>query len=228
MVRTPDKRGADTTMNSGVEQLPVDTTAYSLSSKAPAPSDRREGERHLTLFRVGAMTVDGRRELCLIKNISEGGMMIRPYCDLTEGTRLTIELKTGVSVPCTVTWLREGSVGVEFATPVDVVEILATAQEGPRPRMPRIEVDCFATVRDGSQVHRMRVHDVSQGGVKLESSLILEAGADLVVSLPGLDPQSAALRWNEGGYLGVTFNRLLPLTELVDWLRAPREQMRAA
>ena len=69
---------------------------------------------------------------------------------------------------------------------------------------------------------------MSQGGVKLESSLILDAGADLVVSLPGLDPQSAAVRWSEDGYLGVTFNRLLPLTELVDWLRATREQLRAA
>lgn len=228
MVRTPDKREADTTMKSGAEQRPADTTAYSLSSKAPLPSDRREGERHLTLFRVGAMTVNGRRELCLIKNISEGGMLIRPYCDLVEGTTLTIELKSGYSVAGTVAWLREDSVGVEFASPVDVVEILSNTQQGPRPRMPRIEVDCFATVRDGSQVHRMRVHDVSQGGVKLESALILDAGADLVVSLPGLDAQSAAVRWSEHGYLGVTFNRLLPLTELVDWLRATREQLRAA
>lgn len=208
--------------------LPVDTTAYSLSSKPPAPPERREGDRHLTLFRVGAMTVSGRRELCLIKNISEGGMMIRPYCDLAEGTKLIIELKTGYSVPCTVSWRRDGSVGVEFATPVDVVEILSTAQEGPRPRMPRIEVDCFATVRDGGRIYRMRVHDVSQGGVKLESAVIVDSGADLVVSLPGLDPQAAAVRWNEDGFLGVTFNRLLPLTELVDWLRATREQMRAA
>ena len=94
--------------------------------------------------------------------------------------------------------------------------------------MPRIEVDCFATVRDGGRIYRMRVHDVSQGGVKLESAVIVESGADLVVSLPGLDPQAAAMRWNEGGFLGVTFNRLLPLTELVDWLRATREQLRAA
>lgn len=215
-------------MKSIVDKPPVDTTAYSLSSKAPAPTDRREGERHLTLFRVGAMMVDGRRELCLIKNISEGGMMIRPYCELTQGTALTIELKSGLTVSCTVTWSREDSVGVEFATPVDVVEILSTAQDGPRPRMPRIEVECFATVRDGGMVHRMRVHDVSQGGVKLESALILDSGADLIVSLPGLDPQPGAVRWSEDGYLGVTFNRLLPLTTLVDWLRATREQLRAA
>ncbi len=228
MVRTPDNHGADTTMKRPVDELPVDTTAYSLSKKPPAPSERRDGERHLTLFRVGAMTVEGRRELCLIKNISEGGMMIRPYCDLAEGTQLTIELKTGYSVVCTVAWLHERSVGVIFETPVDVVEILSNALNGPRPRMPRIEVDCFATVRDGGLVHRMRVHDVSQGGVKLESAVIVESGADLVVSLPGLDPQPAAVRWNEDGFLGVTFNRLLPLTELVEWLRATREQLRAA
>jgi len=215
-------------MKRQVDELPVDTTAYSLSSKPPGPSERREGNRHLTLFRVGAMTVDGRRELCLIRNISEGGMMIRPYCNLAEGTRLTIELKTGYSVPCTVSWLREGSVGVEFHSPVDVIEILSTAQDGPRPRMPRIEVSCFATVRDGGRVYRMRVHDVSQGGVKLESLVIMESGADLVVTLPGLDPQAAAVRWNEDGFLGVTFNRLLPLTELIDWLRATREHLRAA
>ncbi|MES2902576.1 MAG: PilZ domain-containing protein [Pseudomonadota bacterium] len=206
----------------------VSTTAYSLSSKAPAPSDRREGERHLTLFRVGAMTVDGRRELCLIKNISEGGMMIRPYCQLREGAELTIELKTGFLVSCKVAWLHEGSVGVEFDRPVDIVEILSSSSEGPRPRMPRIEVDCFANVRDGGEVHRMRVQDISQGGVKLESNRVIDAGADLVLSLPGLAPQPAAVRWCEDGCLGVTFNRLLPLAELVDWLRAIRDQRRAA
>ena len=215
-------------MSSDSDALPVNTTAYSLSRKAPAPTDRREGERHLTLFRVGAMCVDGRRELCLIKNISEGGMMIRPYCELAEGTELTIELKTGFLVSCTVSWLREGSVGLEFDRPVDIVEILSGSNDGPRPRMPRIEVDCFATVRDGGEVHRMRVHDVSQGGVKLESARVLDNGADLVVSLPGLAPQSAAVRWSEDGFLGVTFNRLLPLAELVDWLRATRDQLRAA
>ena len=174
------------------------------------------------------MTVNGHRELCLIKNISEGGMMIRPYCDLAEGTPLTIELKTGCSVPCTVAWIRDSSVGVEFDSPVDVVEILSSAQDGPRPRMPRIEVDCFANVRDGGTVHRMRVQDVSQGGVKLETAVVLTKGADLVVSLPGLDPQPAAVCWTEGGQLGVTFNRLLPLADLVTWLHAMREQLRAA
>ena len=215
-------------MRNDVNHHPVETTAYSLSRKPPRPPDRRDGDRHLTLFRVGAMSVDGRRELCLIKNISEGGMMIRPYCPLAEGTKLTIELKSGYAVACTVAWLRDGSAGVEFETPVDILEILASTEDGPRPRMPRIEIDCHATVREGSNVSRMRVQDVSQGGVKLESSVILSKGVDLVVSLPGLDPQPASVRWVEGGNLGVTFNRILPLADLVGWLQAIRKQSRAA
>ena len=94
--------------------------------------------------------------------------------------------------------------------------------------MPRIEVDCFAKVRDGGIVHGMRVHDVSQGGVKLDTAIVLNEGADLVVSLPGLKPQPATVRWVEAGQLGVTFNRLLPLADLVVWLRTMREQLRAA
>ena len=94
--------------------------------------------------------------------------------------------------------------------------------------MPRIEVNCVATVRDGGMVHRMRVHDVSQGGVKLETAVVLTKGSDLVVTLPGLDPQPAAVRWTDGGQLGVTFNRLLPLADLVAWLQLMRAQLRAA
>ena len=44
----------------------------------------------MTLYRVGSMLVENRRELCLIKNISAGGMMVRLYCSVAEGTPVTI------------------------------------------------------------------------------------------------------------------------------------------
>ena len=69
------------------EEQPVETTLYSLSDRTPDPAERREGERFLTLFRVGTVMIGDRRELCLIKNISAGGMMIRPYCKVEPGTR---------------------------------------------------------------------------------------------------------------------------------------------
>ena len=52
--------------------------------------------------------------------------------------------------------------------------------------------------------------------------------SDIVVSLPGLEPQRGVVRWNEGGQIGITFNRLLPLSDLVGWLQAQRDGIRAA
>jgi hypothetical protein len=207
---------------------PIQTTLYSLSDAPPKPGDRREDERHLTLYRVGSITIGDRRELCLIKNISAGGMMIRAYCTIAEGAALSIELKSGQPVSGRATWTKDHNVGVTFDQPIDVIEILSSSSDGPRPRMPRIEVDCFASVRDGANVYRLRVCDISQGGMKVEGEPQLEHGCDLSVSLPGLESQPAALRWQQDGYLGISFNRLIPLAQLVAWLQGVRDGLRAA
>lgn len=212
----------------GVEEQPVETTLYSLSDRAPDPVERRDGERYLTLFRVGSLMIEDRRELCLIRNISAGGMMIRPYCKLNVGERVSIELKRGEQIPGSINWVRDESAGVEFDERIDVVELLASSMEGPRPRMPRVEVRCIASVRHGSNVYGMRAHDVSQGGVKVESASDIPVGAEVLVTLPGLPSKNAVVRWKEGRSYGITFRRLVALSELVEWLRGQRELLRAA
>jgi hypothetical protein len=209
-----------------VEEQPVETTLYSLSENLPREMERRDSERHLTLFRVGTITIDDRRELCLIKNISAGGMLIRAYCSLEPGTALSVELKRGEQVRGTVSWASEGSVGIAFDQRIDVVQLLASSMDGARPRMPRVEVRCIASVRQGANVYGMRARDVSQGGLKVESSRELAIGSEVVVTLPGLAPQLAVVRWQEAGCYGITFNRLLALSELVQWLQEQREMLR--
>jgi hypothetical protein len=211
-----------------VDEQPVETTLYSLSDRAPDPAERRDDERYLTLFRVGTVMIDDRRELCLIKNISAGGMMIRPYCKLAVGDKVSVELKRGEQIPGLINWVRQDSAGIEFHERIDVVELLATSMEGPRPRMPRVEVRCIASVRQGANVYGMRAHDVSQGGVKVESDRDLEVGGDVLVTLPGLPSKDAVVRWKQDRAYGITFRRLIALAELVEWLRSQRELLRAA
>lgn len=210
-----------------VEEQPVETTLYSLSDRAPDPAERRDGERYLTLFRVGSITIGDRRELCLIKNISAGGMMIRPYCVIEPGTAVSVELKRGEQIPGVISWTRDDTAGISFDEQIDVVELLASSMEGPRPRMPRVEVRCIASVREGSNVYGMRAHDVSQGGLKVESNRDLDVGTEVLVTLPGLPSKQGVVRWREGRSYGITFHRLLALQELVDWLRDQRELLRA-
>jgi len=210
---------------------PVETTLYSLSDEPPTPSgdaDRRDGERHMTLYRVGSILVDDRRELCLIKNISAGGMMVRLYCAVAIGTSVIVELKSGQPIHGKVGWVRDQNAGVAFDTPIDVIDVLSTSMEGPRPRMPRIETNCQATIREGANVLRVQACDISQGGIKIRTEAELPMGADIVVSLPDLEAQAGIACWCSNGHAGIAFNRLLPLGDLVAWLQVQRNLQRAA
>ena len=212
-----------------MERQPVETTLYSLADAPPrAPQERREDDRLMTLYRVGSLLVAERRELCLIKNISAGGMMVRTYCEIPTGTRLTVELKCGQPISGEVTWAQDVHVGISFDAPIDVIDILTTSVEGPRPRKPRIQVDNLITLREGESTHRVRLCDVSQGGLKIQSDTPLASGSDVVVTLAGIEPQPAVVRWVDGEHLGITFNRMLALPTLVEWLRDQRDSLRAA
>ena len=213
-----------------MEIQPVETTLYSLSDAPPEPvsqPDRRDGERLMTLYRVGSILVENRRELCLIKNISAGGMMVRLYCSVAEGTPVTVELKSGQPIRGKIGWTKDQSAGVAFDQPVDVIDILSNSMEGPRPRMPRIEVNCHATLREGANMLRVAVCDVSQGGLKVRTDTVFQPGSDVIVTLAGLEPQPGIACWNMNGHAGITFNRLLPLGDLVTWLHGQRELQRS-
>ena len=211
-----------------MEEQPVETTLYSLSDHTPDPVERRDGERYLTLFRVGTIMIQDRRELCLIKNISAGGLMLRRYCQLHVGQRVAVELKTGQPIAGSVSWVNENQAGVAFDQLIDVLAILAADEEGPRPRMPRIETHAAVYVREGAQTWRLNCSDISQGGVKLVATVALATGSDVVVTLPGMPPQPGVVRWSGGGHAGIAFNRPLALSELVSWLQAQRGSSRAA
>lgn len=212
-----------------MDERPLETTLYSLADGPPAPlAERRDDERHLTLFRVGSVIIGERRELCLIKNISAGGMLIRAYSAVDVGTRLSVELKRGEQIAGAVSWVNGNSAGIAFDERIDVVELLASSMEGPRPRMPRVDIRCIASVRQGANVYGILARDISQGGVKLESKRDLEIGTEAVVTLPGLASQQGVIRWRDGDAYGVTFNRLVALSDLVAWLQDQRQALREA
>lgn len=208
---------------------PVETTLYSLSEAAPARPDRRSDDRYVSLLRVGALVVEDRRELCLIRNVSAGGMMIRPYSPIEAGTRLSVELKQGDAVSGIAQWSDRGLVGITFDEPIDVLALLSTSDGSPRPRMPRIELNCSATIRQDGDVFRAHVVNISQGGICVNASSKLEINADVVVSLPGLHAAAGVVKWRDGDYYGIGFNRAYLVDELMVFLKdQQREQRREA
>lgn len=210
-----------------LDEQPVEMTVYSLGKAPPCSPERRTGERHLSLLRVGSLKIGDRAELCLIKNISDGGMLVRAYCPVPEGQRLSVELKQGEPIVGVARWVKDGFAGIEFDEPIDVLELLSLTADGPRPRMPRVEISCVGSIREGAIAHRCRAVNISQGGVKLETQAAIDVGARVTLSLFGLQPCDGSVRWRDGECYGITFNRVLPLPVLVTWLQGERARLRA-
>jgi hypothetical protein len=197
-------------------------TIFSLSRHAPRPPERRRQTRHLTILRVGLLISGGGRELCLIRNISAGGLMAHVYSRLNEGEAVRVELKSNHPVEGRVVWAEGSNVGIAFAEPVDVEDMLssqAVIENGWRPRLPRIEVDRLATLRCGARLYGVNTRDISQGGVKIEIDQPLEVGRDIVLAMERFRPLAGSVRWCDGGLAGIAFNDLIPFAELMGWLR---------
>ena len=201
-----------------------DETVFSFSKLAPRPpvEERRQAPRHLTILRVGALIGPEGRELCLIRNISAGGLMAHVYSCHAPGERVAIELKTNQQLAGTVIWAEGSNVGIQFDAEIDVAEMLssqAVLDNGWRPRLPRIEVDRLATLRCGARIYGVNTRDISQGGVKIETDEPIEVGREVVLTLDRFRPVHGVVRWCGRGLAGVSFNQLIPFAELMGWLR---------
>ncbi|HWJ59866.1 MAG TPA: PilZ domain-containing protein [Sphingomicrobium sp.] len=204
----------------------VETTVYSLSADTPQCPDRRSDQRYVSLLRVGALVVDGRRELCLIRNVSAGGMMIRPYSPIAVGTQVSIELKHGDTVSGVAQWADKGLIGVTFDEAIDVLALLNATGLETRPRMPRIEIDCTATIRHEGTVFRARVVNISQGGICIDSPVDMVINGDVVVTLAGLHAAAGVVKWRDGETFGIGFNRVYPVHELMTFLQTQQQEER--
>ena len=200
----------------------IEETSFSFSDQAPSPAERRRQERHIRILRVGVLFLNGRRELCLIRNISSGGLMAHVYSAVTAGEPVTVELKTNQQVSGKIAWTEGSDAGISFDAPVDIVELLANPpvlDNGWRPRSPRVEVNRSATVRAGARTRWVRTRDISQSGIKIESDQPFEVDSAVVVSLEHLGPLNGVVRWQAGNVCGIEFNQVIPFGELIEWLK---------
>jgi hypothetical protein len=198
-----------------------DDRAESAPSAAATDADRRRDKRHLTILRVGTIVHDDARELCLVRNISAGGLMALVYSSFQRGEAIAVELKTNHQVTGRVSWARENQIGVAFDEKIDLADILSNAplaDNGWRPRMPRVPIDRMATLRAGARTYWVSARDISQGGVKIEADQPLDIGGEAVVTLENFRPVPGVVRWSRDNVVGISFNQVIPFDELTGWL----------
>lgn len=201
------------------EQAAFESTTFSLSTDVPRPAERRGEERIVPLLRVAKMSSDDATWLIRVRNVSAGGIMAEASEVPDVGARVLIELSSQ-KIPSTVIWTREGLVGLKFDQAVDLGELLAgrKPRHGFRPRPPRLDVECKASVRVGKVYYTVDVHDISLGGMKVEPVDEYCVGKDVIVVVESLRPIRGEVRWYRDRRVGIVFKQPLEFDELAEWM----------
>jgi hypothetical protein len=197
-----------------------ESTTVSLSTAVPRPAERRTDERLSAMLRVGKVTAaDGSERLIKIKNLSAGGVMAHVTRAPEVGEAVHIELSSQ-RIPATVVWTRDDMAGFKFDQNVDLGELLAgrKPRHGFRPRPPRLEIPCKASVRLGKTYYTVDVHDISLGGIKVEPIEEYCVGKKVLVVVESLRPVKGEVRWYSDRRAGIVFDEPLNFDELSEWI----------
>jgi hypothetical protein len=197
-----------------------ESTTVSLSTSVPRPAERREDERVSAMLRVGKLIDSaGNQQLIRIKNMSAGGIMAIASHSPSIDERVQIELSSQ-KIPSTCVWTRDDLAGFKFDQNIDLGEMLAGRKPrlGFRPRPPRLEIACKASVRVGKVYYTVDVHDISLGGMKVEPIDEYCVGKKVVVVIESLRPVKGEVRWYSDRRAGIVFDKPLEFDELSEWV----------
>lgn len=199
----------------------------SLATASPpqiaAIPDRRQAVRHATILQVARLILDRGEELCILRDISAGGLKATVYCPLAQGDRVTIVLKTGRKVAGRVAWADRDVIGVAFDRRVSVVRLLAhhaLEKLGHRVRSPRLNVDLPGELRDDGAAFDVRIRDVSQGGMRLVVDRLLDLSRPYELTVPALGTRTVVVCWCRDAQAGVAFKQPLGYPEFASWRQA--------
>ena len=172
------------------------------------------------MLRVGKLTdASGNEQLIKVKNLSAGGVMaiVTRVPAVHEQVRLELSSQ---HIPSSVVWIRDDTVGLKFDQDVDLGELLAgrKPRHGFRPRPPRLEIPCKASVRVGKTYYTVDVHDISLGGIKVQPIEEYCVGKKVVVVVESLHPIKGEVRWYSDRRAGIVFDQPLEFDQLSEWV----------
>jgi hypothetical protein len=187
----------------------------------PGTAERRTGARHMSIFRVARLVHAGHDQLCVVRNISPGGVMIEVNHVPPVGAKVRIELRSDKALDASVRWVRNREAGIAFDQMVDVAALLR--EERPSilrkpPRGPRFDRNGVAYILGGDEPIPGAITNVSINGVAVRSPVALPKGEPVVVKIEGLGPARAHVRWCADGEIGLRLETPLSYRALADWL----------
>lgn len=191
-------------------------------------SNQRREDRHLNVVDWAEVKFRNRKFEVGVVNVSAHGAMIERAIEPRIGERMQIRFDGCNRTECTVRWLRDGRIGLEFSQETEILAsrkvrelIVSGRREGEQPppeqkreRDPRQSLLWKAVLHWDHGTLQVRLRNVSAEGAMLEGGGELPADTGVVLDFGEAGAVPGSVRWARGGQIGVQFDHRFDLRNL--------------
>lgn len=202
-------------------------SAVRISRQEARRCDQRREGRHLNLVEQAALKWQRRTHEVAVLNVSSQGAMIESDIEPRIGARVDIAFPGCEPTRCSVRWLREGRIGLEFEqttlviAPREVRELIVSGRRaGEQPtvsvgktRAPRHTLILRGELHWPQGTMPVRLRNVSANGAMCEGERDLDAGTQVVLDLGGI-AATGCVKWCRSQQIGIAFDQPLDLAQL--------------
>lgn len=184
-----------------------------VASSAQVQPDRRQGKSRLSLLIRSAKVITELGEfVCIIRDVSVGGVRLSFFHELPEARSTQLELANGNRLPIALAWGQGLTSGFRFLAPVDVTEFIAEAGIFPK-RSLRIGAAFPATLTADSGASAVTVRNISRQGARIESHRRLAMSQKVRLDAPGWPSIFATVCWRKVPDYGLIFRQMFSLED---------------
>lgn len=184
-------------------------------------TERRQRLRQTMVLRVGIID-DGRRTcVCLVRNISPGGVQVKLFGRLPPGSEVRLRVGDEDPLPGRVMWVRDQVAGIRFDEMLEPERMLRVTQKlAPTKRRssPRVSTSARVTLRTGGRTYFAELCDISASGAKVRTQNEVTLGPSIMLTLPDMPAMKTYVRWVAEHEMGLVFEAPLPIQFIADWL----------
>jgi translation initiation factor IF-1 len=196
---------------------PISVVRHADASAPAWSGEPRRSPRTLTVFRTVKVQVGDTEGLARLQNISDEGMKLTLKLPISPDDVVTIFLSDADRLEGRVVWTDGNSCGLQLTEPVDSAALLsdlaASARDGST-RAVRMKADAAAVAYSEGGVHRVRLEDISQRGMKVRHTAKFDEGLAIKVRLlTGLELRGI-VRWSQEDVAGIELLELISVEQL--------------
>lgn len=196
-------------------------------------TDQRLEDRLRGIVESTTIIFRRRRQDVAVVNVSSRGAMIRGDIEPRIGEKLDLLFDGKNRTASIVRWVREGRIGVEFASetilwtsdraggpvfqPSETPAVHAVAEREPRQKLLRAGTLYWSGISIP-----VRLRNISGGGARVESGRELCPGSEVELDLGEAGFQVAEVRWSKDGQVGLRFAETFDIESLAPSHQAER------